>query len=286
MAARLAKRAAKAYSRWSQTAAGGRGAVRLSMIPESKPKIAVLTLENWESSNALTGRMMCELNDRVLHLADTSLHPDLVGLILTGAEGTFCAGADLNFAAAELETAEDGALMSALMSTTLQQLRQLPLVSVAAIDGFAVGGGAELSTATDFRVMTPSSSVRFVQVKLGVSPGWGGGGRLTSLVGRRMALRLLGTGTPTPAVTALSIGLADHVAPEGVAALEAATDFLQPYADQANPAAVRAIKQVVAIADSGASDDEAMHQEALVFEQMWGIKPLPSVNDAKANANT
>jgi len=285
MATRLAERAAKAYSRWSQTAAGGRGDVRLSMIPEGSPKIAVLTLENRESSNALTGRMMCQLHDRVRHLADTALHPDLVGLILTGTEGAFCAGADLKFAAAELKSAEDGAEMSALMTTTLRELRQLPLVSVAAIDGFAVGGGAELSTATDFRVMTPGASVRFVQVKMGVSPGWGGGGRLTSLVGRRAAIRLLGTGTPTPAVTALSIGLADHVAPEGVAAVEAATDFLQPYAHQANPAAVRAIKQVVASADASFCNDEAIVQEAQIFESMWGIKPLPSVDDAKANAN-
>ncbi|KAJ3317677.1 enoyl CoA hydratase domain-containing protein 1, partial [Gonapodya sp. JEL0774] len=58
---------------------------------------------------------------------------------------------------------------------------------------YAIGGGAETTTACDFRVMHPMATVRFVQAKMGVVPGWGGANRLTRLVGAKEALRLLGT---------------------------------------------------------------------------------------------
>ena len=254
--------------------------------------IATISLDNPRSRNALTGVMMCQLADHVTQL-EAQLPPpgaggsELVGLVLRGEGGTFCAGADLRFAAQELQTSDDGALMSALMNTTLLRLRKLPLISVAAIDGYAVGGGAELATATDFRVLSADAVVRFVQVKMGVTPGWGGGGRLTSIVGRKEALRLLGSGVPAPASDALAVGLADHVAPPGVAAASAAAAFLAPYTQQANPAAVRVIKSVVSNADVNTSCDDdsgVVVREAALFEQMWGANPLPDVDGAKANA--
>eukprot|EP00953_Heterococcus_sp_UTEX-ZZ885_P007817 4701-Heterococcus_DN1.PRE.1 len=104
----------------------------------------------------------------------------------------FCAGADLNLAREHLTTSEcymsfahtpqDGRQMCNLMTDTLNRLRALPMVSVAVVTGAAVGGGAELTTACDYRVLSSDAKIQFVQVKMGVSVGWGGGARLCKLI--------------------------------------------------------------------------------------------------------
>eukprot|EP00611_Tribonema_gayanum_P006562 TRINITY_DN1582_c0_g1_i3.p2 TRINITY_DN1582_c0_g1~~TRINITY_DN1582_c0_g1_i3.p2 ORF type:complete len:174 (-),score=49.87 TRINITY_DN1582_c0_g1_i3:4-525(-) len=154
--------------------------------------------------------MMVELADAVA--AVERWHRG-VALILT-AEGdrAFCAGADLALALNHLTTPGDGRLMCALMTDTLHRLRALPLVSVAAVKGPAVGGGAELSTACDYRVMSSAAHIRFVQVKMGVSTGWGGAARLTRIVGSRQALRLLAWGEQLSASAAQQLGLVDLTA--------------------------------------------------------------------------
>ena len=121
---------------------------------------------------------------------------DGAALILSGDGGHFCAGLDFELAKGELSTPENGELMSMLMTDNLNRLRSLPLLSVAAVDGAGFGGGAELATACDWRVMAADARLRFVQAKMGATTGWGGSARLVELVGRRQALRLL-TLSPT-----------------------------------------------------------------------------------------
>jgi ethylmalonyl-CoA/methylmalonyl-CoA decarboxylase len=127
------------------------------------------------------------------------------------------------------------------------RLQQLPMVSVSAIEGHATGGGAELSTATDFRIIASDAVVHFVQVRNGVSTGWGGGIRLTKLLGRRNALLLIGASKPVDAQAAIRIGLCDRIANNN-ATVTAAHDFLKEFA-QWNHKSVRAVKSVVSTAD-------------------------------------
>lgn len=118
----------------------------------------------------MTGKMMMELHDLSLDLTHDTKYHDKAALILHGAGGTFCSGANFQLAQ-EIKTPEQGALMSELMTSTLTRFRQCPLISISAIAGWSIGGGAELSTATDFRIMTDSAKLQFVQARMGVSTG-------------------------------------------------------------------------------------------------------------------
>ncbi|KFV77223.1 Ethylmalonyl-CoA decarboxylase, partial [Dryobates pubescens] len=167
--------------------------------------IAILTLNNPKLMNAFTGTMMLELQEKVTELESWK---DGKGLIIYGAGNTFCSGSDLNAvkaisnpqASSSLKVfisslLQDGMNMCMFMQNTLTRLMRLPLISVALVQGKAFGGGAELATACDFRLMSPGSELRFVHRLMGLAPGWGGGARLVRIVGTGAALRLLSGAT-------------------------------------------------------------------------------------------
>lgn len=229
----------------------------------------VMTLNNPKARNALTGKMMAELADCIDVLEQPSYHEALTAVILRGADGFFCAGADIGIAKDHLLTPEGGRLMSTLMIDTLTRLRNLPLVTVAAVEGMAIGGGAELTTACDYRVVNPDVTLRFVHAHMGVSPGWGGATRLTRLVGRQRALQLLGTAMPLNASQALELGLVDRIVQAESTMEKTLVEFLDRYT-HAHPGVLHAAKRVVAGADDAASFQEAVRQEHDVFCSMWG----------------
>ena len=187
-------------------------------------------------------------------------------LVVEGAAGFFCSGADLKMIGQHVSTADQGARFGAFVREVFTRLRRLPVVSVAAVEGGALGGGAELTTACDHRVLARDSTLRFVQASLGVCTGWGGGARLTRLVGRQRALRVLGTACPVSAQEALSWGLADRLAPPGEAG-RVARELLAAYCQHPAPA-VRSMKAIVAAADD-APLDAALATEAACFEALW-----------------
>ena len=160
--------------------------------------------------------------------------------------------------------------MSKFMTETLYRLRQLPLLSVAAVDGFAVGGGAELTTSCDWRVMSSTATIRFVHAKMGAAPGWGGGARLVDLVGRREALKLLAHGTALDGAAALDLGLCDGVAEPGETAAAAATRLLIAPALEhaASIQSLRAIKTGVASASEISELVRGKETEAVGL--VWG----------------
>ena len=136
-------------------------------------KTAVIEISNPAARNALTGKMMVELSDAIHKLEQAAARPNsqLNCVVLRGARGFFCAGADLLVAKDALSSRHGGMVMSTLLVDALTRLRRLPLVSVAAIEGGAIGGGAELATACDYRVLDQSGFVQFVQARMGVSLG-------------------------------------------------------------------------------------------------------------------
>lgn len=263
-----------------------------SLLSQLRDTTAVLTLDHVAARNALTGKMMAELADAVDLLQDEAAAPrsssressSLVALVVRGAGHFFCAGADLSVAAAHLSTPAAGREMSRLMTDTAARLRRLPLVTVAALRGMAVGGGAELLVATDFRLAAGDARIRFVHAKMGVTPGWGGATRLVPLVGRQRALQLLGTARSVDATQALAWGLVDeivavepqdkdqdnHEARTTMLMEQALVQFLDPYVQHSHPSVLHAAKRVVAGVDDAATYEEAAHVEHSVFCTMWG----------------
>ncbi|CAM9474246.1 unnamed protein product [Discosporangium mesarthrocarpum] len=195
-----------------------------------------------------------------------------VALVIRGHGGkAFCAGADLSLAREHLTTFEDGRLMCAFMTDVLTRIRRLPLISVAAIEGAAVGGGAELTTCCDFRVAAVGTKIQFIQVKMGVSTGWGGGARLVGIVGRRAALRLLAWSPVVTAEEGVSMGLLDSVGEtDGLGVEPMAELFLHPVLQQDAYRAVRSVKSLVAVADDTPRSVRLAEKGA--FSKVWGGK--------------
>ncbi|XP_061531541.1 ethylmalonyl-CoA decarboxylase isoform X2 [Phycodurus eques] len=243
------------------------GAIELS---KQESGIAVLTINNPSRMNAFSGSMMVQLEEKVSQLEQWS---DGKGLILQGAAGTFCSGSDLN-AVQAISKPQDGIKMCMFMQNALTRLLRLPMISVALVEGRAVGGGAELTTACDFRLMAPGSVVQFVHKHLGVVPGWGGAARLVHLVGSQNSLKLLSGASKVDPEFGIQIRLADGVlkdpqVEEGVGTvLQQAEKWLSHYTT-GPPSVIQAIKKV-ALSGRELSLVEALRTEKQVFGTVWG----------------
>ncbi|KAF1465474.1 Ethylmalonyl-CoA decarboxylase, partial [Pygoscelis antarcticus] len=228
--------------------------------------IGILTLNNPKLMNAFTGTMMLELQERVTELENWK---DGKGLIIHGAGNTFCSGSDLN-AVKAISNSQDGMNMCMFMQNTLTRLMRLPLISVALVQGKAVGGGAELTTACDFRLMTPGSEIRFVHKHMGLVPGWGGAARLVQIVGSGAALRLLSGAAGVDPARALHLGLSEEMlsSSDETGALEEARAWLSQYTE--GPAnVIQAVKKVVT-AGRELPVEAALRTEKDVFGTVWG----------------
>lgn len=188
------------------------------------------------------------------------------GVILRGNNDAFCSGADLQLVKGIMNR-DGGNNMCTFMQDTLSRLYTLPLVSVALVHGVALGGGAELTTSCDYRIVTKDASIGFVQVKMGVMTGWGGGTRLVQLIGRTAALDLLTTGKALSWREALSIGLANGMvqAADG-AALDNAKEWLE-HRTLGEPAVVQAAKKIVTAASPDIYRSLAKEKDA--FCDVW-----------------
>jgi ethylmalonyl-CoA/methylmalonyl-CoA decarboxylase len=238
-----------------------RGAMRL----ELEGPIAHLRIDHAQARSAMSLSMMTELADAVLYLQSW----DGMLVILSSTDPrAFCSGGHLGEITEAVSTPEDAADMSRAMGTVLAALRDLPAVSVAAVDGLALGGGAELVTATDLRVAGPEARIQFVHARLGIAPGWGGTARLVQLVGRQAALKLLllachrGAAGIGPG-EAFQMGLVDHRC-DGPA-VPGALAWLAELCALSVPA-VRAVKRQLAQAEP----TDQGYEGAEPFSEVWG----------------
>lgn len=131
-------------------------------------------------------------------------------VILCSEGDFFCSGGDLT-TVKRISNPQDGLLMSTLMHDALMRLYCLPMVTVCLVHGKAIGGGAELTTVTDYRIFTETGELTFVQAKMGVATGWGGGTRLVNILGHSTALELLLTCKKVDGRQAMKLGLANHM---------------------------------------------------------------------------
>lgn len=169
--------------------------------------LAVLTIDRPHARNAIALDTMDQL-EKALDAAAGAR-----ALVITGAgDRAFVSGGDLKELSA-LRTEEDASAMAKRMRSICDQLAGFPAPVIAALNGHAFGGGAEVAVAADIRVAADDIKIGFNQVELEIMPAWGGAERLAALVGKGRALLLAGTGTALSAVEAERIGLVDLVLP-------------------------------------------------------------------------
>ncbi len=187
---------------------------------ERRPDNVALVRLDRPKANALSAAVLAQL-----HAAATGLHDDPPGaVVLWGGRRIFAAGADI----VELGDGGAGAVGSGF-AEALGALASVPRATIAAVNGYALGGGLELALACDFRVCAEDSRLGLPEVLLGVIPGGGGTQRLPRLIGSSRAKELIFTGRQVRAEEALSIGLVNRaVAPDYV--LEAALTWAAEFA--------------------------------------------------------
>jgi len=172
--------------------------------------IALITVNRPAKLNALSGEVIAELDDAFARVAND---PAITSAIVTGAgEKAFVAGADINELAACSPV--ESRRLALRGQGVLRRLETCGKVSVAAVNGFALGGGLELAMACSVRFASDNAKLGQPEVKLGIIPGYGGTQRLPRLVGRGRALELLLSGDPISAAEAHRIGLVNAVVPQ------------------------------------------------------------------------
>jgi enoyl-CoA hydratase len=175
---------------------------------ERADRIATITVSRPDKLNALNAGTIAELGQAMDQLiADDSVG----GVILTGAGRAFVAGADIG----ELQSQDvlSARQRSLAGQAVFERFERSPKPVIAAVNGFALGGGCELAMACHFRIASETAKFGQPEVKLGIVPGYGGTQRLPRLIGRGRALQLLLTGDMIDAAEALRIGLVNAVVP-------------------------------------------------------------------------
>jgi len=199
--------------------------------------VAVLTVDRPGVRNAISPATMDGLE-----AALDSVESAAVLVIRGGGDRAFISGGDLK-ELAKIRSFDDAVAMAVRMRRLCDRIATFPAPVIAALNGHALGGGAEVAVAADIRVACDDVTIAFNQSRLAIMPAWGGAERLAGLVGRSQALLLATTGERTGAAEALRIGLVDRVYPR--ASFESSWRSLAA-AIAASPS--RSIKSVIAAA--------------------------------------
>ncbi|MCE2954635.1 MAG: enoyl-CoA hydratase/isomerase family protein [Gemmatimonas sp.] len=182
------------------------------LIFDVADRIATITVNRPDKLNALNDATIAELGRAI---DEANARADVAAVLLTGAGRSFIAGADIS----ELESQSplEAQRRARAGQAIFRRFETSPKPTVAAINGFALGGGCELAMACHVRLASDKAKLGQPEVKLGIVPGYGGTQRLPRLVGRGAAHRLLLTGDMIDAAEALRLGLVDQVvAPEAL----------------------------------------------------------------------
>jgi enoyl-CoA hydratase len=231
---------------------------------DESDRVATVTLNRPERLNALDAQMIAELHDAFTAL---DADPAVGAIVLTGAgERAFCAGADISGFKA-VTSARDGAEIARRGQRLTLLIEALGTPVIAAINGFALGGGIELAMATDIRIASERAKFGQPEINLGLMPGFGGSQRTPRLVGRGMAMYLCLSGEQIDAAEALRIGLVERVTPHADVVTEARR-IAKLIASKA-PLAVASIKAAIAAGLKHADVAPGLEVEALYFGALF-----------------
>ncbi|SFR73526.1 enoyl-CoA hydratase-related protein [[Clostridium] aminophilum] len=181
-----------------------------NLVMEVENEIAVVTINRPKSLNSLNSATLQEIYEC---FTDIASRKDIKVVILTGSgQKAFVAGADIS----EMvnATPAEGKTMGMVAYKAFKQIEECPQVVIAAVNGYALGGGCEISMACDIRIASDNAKFGQPEVNLGILPGFGGTQRLARLVGKGRAKELIFTADMISAEEAYRIGLANHVVPQ------------------------------------------------------------------------
>jgi enoyl-CoA hydratase len=230
-------------------------------------RIATITVNRPDKLNALNDATMAELGRAI---DDARANPDVGGIVLTGAGRAFVAGADI----AELrsKSATEAYALARRGQEVFRRFETSPKPVIAAVNGFALGGGCELAMSCHVRIAAEAAKFGQPEVKLGIVPGYGGTQRLTRLVGRGRALQLLLTGEMIDAAEAYRLGIVNRVVGTGEDAVNAARAMLEQMLVNGPLALAHCIETVNRGADI--SLEEALALEAASFGMLAGTDDM------------
>jgi enoyl-CoA hydratase/carnithine racemase len=253
-------------SRQELESALGNGAGEAPLATSSAPvrlerdgPLALVVLDDPATRNAFGSAAMDCLADILEELERAA---DVRLVALTGAGRTFCSGAAIR----EFDGLPDGGkVLNERGTALLDRLEDLAVPTVALVNGHAVGGGVEVALACDWRIVAPDAELRFVHASIGLTPGFGGLGRLARTVGESTALRLLATCESVSGRRAIDLGLAAEIVPADDQRARARR--LAGRVAESDPGAVTAVKAALA-AGTRSAEREA-------FLACWPQRRIP-----------
>jgi enoyl-CoA hydratase len=208
-------------------------------------RVATVTIDRQDKLNALNAKVIAELDSMFGELATRD---QVAAIILTGAGRAFVAGADIVEVAEAAATPAGLRAVAAFGSAVFTRIERSSKPVIAAVNGFALGGGCELALACHFRIASTHAKFGLPETKLGLIPGYGGTQRLPRLIGQGRALQMILTGEMVDGAAAAAMGLANSVvAPEML--MEAARSCALSITRNGPLAITHAIQAVTAGAD-------------------------------------
>lgn len=228
--------------------------------------VAVIKIDNPKSRNALTGYMITKLNDIVDQL---HFWKEGKAVVMLGTKDQFCSGGDLRYFMNHMKTSQHGSFMCRYMQDLMMRFTNLPLLTVAAIQGNTLGGGAELSTACDFCVMQENAVLAFVQLERGITTGFGEKTRLVKLIGGKNAMKLLLSSRRLCATEAEHLNLIDGIFPTGVDVTEWCVEWMNKQnLLNVDARLIQSVKKMSTVA-MNESIERSYAFERSVFERFW-----------------
>ncbi len=232
---------------------------------DNRDGVLTVTIDRPEKRNALSREVLAELGAA---FTDAAGDDGLKAAVVTAAgDKCFAAGGDLKDLAG-IRTLDGARTMADDAKQAFEAIRRFPVPVIAAINGDALGGGAELAVACDFRLFAHHARIGFVQGRLNISTAWGGGVDLMRLVGPAVGLRLLSRSELIAGPDAVAIGLCDASASPNQPLADLVADFLEPIKGQV-PQALRAFKAMATAARFGESRADMLRLETEAFSQTW-----------------
>jgi enoyl-CoA hydratase len=235
-----------------------------ALVVRAEGALLHVTISRPEKRNPLSRAVLAELGEVFERHA---AHERFALAVLTGAgDKSFAAGGDLRDLE-QVRTPEEARALFDLGNRAFNAIRHFPVPVIAALNGLALGGGAELALACDARLMRDGAHIGYVHGRLAITPAWGGGTDLVALVGPARALRMMCRYEMVPAALALEWGLADASAAAARMDLLVA-DFLGPMLAQP-PSNLRAAKALVSAARAGATRQQLRTLEERHLLESW-----------------